>query len=349
MGLLADVFSGDAFRMVNMTTALTLLPQIPTKLGDMGLFTDDPQLTNTVTVEEQDGILTILQTQPRGTRGNELRRPRRKMRAFAIPHIPEFDSIKAEDLIGVREFGAGPVDYSGTGGVDDVTNLEQQLRTWATAINNKQQLMKNNIIATWEWHRASAIQGLTKDADGSTIYDWFAEFGVTQQSFPFDFTVSPTVDVKVNSQKVCRAMQFALGNTPFTGIQVICGDNFWDAFISSPTVKEAYKNWSNTFLQTQQRNGFMFADMYWMNYTAKLNGTDLVPTESARAIPLGVPGLFKQCNGPGNFVECVGTKGLPMYSKQRVDEWETAVELFMQSNPLFMATRPGALLQITHT
>lgn len=348
MGLLADVFNGDAFNMVNMTTALTLLPQIPSKLGDMGLFVNDPQLTRTVTVEEQDGILTVLQTQPLGSRNNELKRPRRKMRAFEIPHIPEFDSIKAQDLMGVREFGGGPVDYGASGGVSDA-DLEQQLRTWATAINNKQQLMKNNITATWEWHRAGAIQGLLKDSDGSTIYDWFAEFGVTQQSFPFDFTSGATVDVKVNAQKVCRAMQFALGNTPFTGIQVICGDNFWDAFIQAPSVKEAYKNWDNNVLSSQQRNGFMFADMFWMNYTAQLNGSNLVPTESARAIPLGVPGLFKQCNAPGNFVECVGTKGLPIYSKQRVDEWETAVELFMQSNPLFIASRPGALMQITHT
>lgn len=349
MGMLADVFNSDAFGLVDMSVAVEMLPQLPSKIGDMGLFEDHPIHTRTATVESVNGILTILQTAPVGTRTNELKHQKRKMRAFVVPHIPQYDTIKAEEISGVREFGAGATNFSGDGGVDDVSAIEQQLRTWATVVNTRQQTMKNNITATWEWHRVSALQGILLDADSSVIYNWFNEFGVTQLSFAYDFaTSSPTEDVKITSQKACRSMQFQLGATPFQGIQVLCGDNFWDKFVACASVKEAYKNWNNNFLQTQQRNGFMFADMFWANYTAKLNGTNLIPTETAIAFPIGVPGLFSQINAPANFIETVNTLGKPIYSKQVVDKYETEVEIFMQSNPLFMCTRPGCLLQFTH-
>lgn len=347
MGLLADIFNQDAFSLFNMTEAVLKLPQQATKLGDMGLFTVKSVATTTASVEEFNGVLQLVQTQVRGTRTNEMPHGKRKIRAFPIPHLPTFDTVKADEILGIREFGAGS--SLDTAGSSDVNSLEQTLRTISTILNNRQQVMKNSLEVTKEWHRVTAIQGATLDADGSTLYDWFAEFGLTQQTFTFNFT-SGSTDVKVTCQQICRKMIQVLGNTPYTGIQIICGDTFWDAFIANTGVKDAYRNYaSNTMMQTQQRNGFMFADCYWMNYTAFFGNTPYIPTSNAFVVPLGVPNLFSEIYAPANFIEAVNTPGKPFYSKQLVLPYEVGIEIHMQTNPLMIPNRPGVLFKCSYT
>lgn len=344
MGLLTDIFNQDAFNLFNMTEAVNKLPQLPQKLGDMGLFTKKYIPTLTASVEEQNGVLSLVQTQLRGARGPEMKHVKRALRAWPVPHLPLFDTVKADEIVGIREFAA-PMDSDGS---SDVSSAEQALRTISAILNNRQTIMKNSLDVTKEWHRVGAIQGNVLDADGSTVlFNWFNEFGLSQTVVNYDFGASPAVSVKVKSQQLCRSMIFALGNTPYTGIQMICGDNFWDAFMGAPSVTEAYKNYDNSFLKTQQRNGFMFADMFWMNYTGRVGSTDMIPTNTAIALPLGVPGLFSEVYAPANFVEAVNTPGKELYSKQKVLDYETGIEIHMQTNPLMIPNRPGCLFSVT--
>lgn len=142
-------------------------------------------------------------------------------------------------------------------------------------------------------------------------------------------------------------MIFALGNQPYTGIQAICGDNFWDAFISCASVKEAYKNYDNTFLKQQQRNGFTFGDIFWMNYTAKVGGTDLIDSDTCRFIPMGAGETLQEIYAPADFIETVNTAGQPYYAKQMVLPYDKGIEMHAQSNPLIMCNRPACLMEGT--
>lgn len=334
---LSDVFGQDIFNVISLTQAIMKLPSKPSKLGDMGIFTPNPVNTTTAVVEEMQGVLQLIQTTARGTRGQATKHAKRKQRAFVIPHISKEDMVLADDVLGIRSFG------------EDTLSLDSV----AKKVNDRLQVMKDSIDITKEHMRIGAIQGLITDADGSTLLDLFDAFGITRDSFEFNFAKTAALlgtndDVKVTAQKVFRKIQQNLGGTPFTGVQAICGDDFWDAFIQADSVKEAYRNYaSNTMLQQQQRNGFMFADIYWMNYTSWFGTTNAVPTAEAQFFPLGVSEVMQEILAPADTVAAVGTLGLPYYSQQEVLPFDKGIAFESQSNPLYLISRPAILVKGT--
>src|SRR5690348_3644357 len=134
MTALANVFAGDIFSTISLTEAMMLLPSKPNKLADMGLFPDDPVKTLTVSVEEHDGVLSLIQTSQRGTRGREMRHGKRKSRAFDIPHIGVSDNVRADEVQGIRKFGGEAND----------------LETVSDKVAERLQVMKDSLDITQE-------------------------------------------------------------------------------------------------------------------------------------------------------------------------------------------------------
>jgi hypothetical protein len=319
--------------MISMTTAINKLPEQPSKLGEMGIFKQVPINTTTAVIEERQGKLSLVQTSPRGTRTREQPHAKRTVRSFVVPHLQEDDSILADAIQGIRDFGNSDV-----------------METVTTIVNNRLENLKQCISATREWQRVGAVQGIIYDADGTTVlYNLFNEFGVTQPTYNFDFSfASPTVDVKTGSTKVRRIIEHAIGATPFTGIQAICGDDFWDAFITCASVKTAYLNWqSNQMLQGLQRGGFQFGDITWWNYSTKIGSTFLIPPANAFFIPSGSPDLFLEYLAPADYIETVNTMGKEYYAKQEIMPYQKGINIQAQSNPLNLCTRPGIVVKGT--
>jgi hypothetical protein len=328
-----DVFNSDVFGVVSLTASIQKLPELPSRLGDMGIFKSVPINTTAATIEEYQGKLSLVQTSARGTRGAEQAHAKRKVRSFVVPHIQVNDAVKADEVQNVRDFGS-----------------EGNMQSIATIVNNRLQSMKDNIDVTKEWHRAGAIQGNLLDADGSTvIYNWFTEFGVTQQTYNFDFAYSaPAADVKKGATAINRLITHTLGRTPFTKINAICGDDFWDAFISAKTVKDAYQYaTSNEMLQNTQRDGFNFGGITWWNYSAKIGSTFVIPTANAFFVPVGAGDLFQEHIAPADYNETVNTLGQPYYAKQEPMPMGKGIEMEAQANVLYICNRPSAVVKGT--
>jgi hypothetical protein len=222
--------------------------------------------------------------------------------------------------------------------------------------------MKANQEVTWEYHRINSLQGKLLDSDGSTVIeDFFADFGITQTSINVDFTdtgtyslPAPTLDMKILAQGLIRTMQVALGNTPFTGVRVFCGNAFWDNFIYHGSVRKAYEYYQqNSFLRETQipggsgEGGFNFADVVWENYRGFIGSVPFIPDTGAIAFPTGVKDLFLEIVAPGDFVETVNTRGIPLYAKQERLPFDKGIMLHTQSNILMMCTRPASLIKLT--
>jgi len=329
-----DVFTSDAFSMVSLTEAIAKLPYVPSYLGKKGLFAQKGITTTTAVLDEKDGVVSLIPTAARGSRPNAAARSDRNARSFVIPHIPLNEAVMADDVQNIRAFGS-----------------ETTMQTVAGLVNERLGDMKQSFEATWEYHRVGAISGVILDADGTTeIYDLFDEFGLTEHEVEFDFS-DATTDVKQLCTDVIRLIQDALGAAPYTGIEALCGDDFFDALTSHAKVVEAYERWqTGEFLRTQQNEtGFPFGGVYWRNYRGSVGSVSYIDADTARFFPLGVPKLFAQYNAPANFVETVNTIGRPIYVKQRRMDFDTGVELHAQSNPLFMCTRPQCLIKGTRT
>ena len=347
MGLL-DGFEGDAFNIFSLTAAIDKLPYKPGRLEQLGLFESKPSTNRHAVVEERQGRLALLQTATRGSQNQTTQRgPTRKARAFMIPHIPQWDELLAEDLEGKRAFGS-----------------EDQEEVFSQVLADRLQMMKNNHEATWEYHRAGALHGIVLDADGSTVVNWFTEFGITQVTLTVDFSDSgtyalpdPAVDMKTICEQIQRTMQVKLGNTPFSGIRAMCGGRFYSALTHHGTVRHAYERYQeNAFARELQvptgnggprPSGFMFGDIAWENYRGFVGTTNFFATTEAIVFPEGTSDIFIEVPGPADFIETVNTRGQRYYAKQERMPFDKGIMLHTQSNVLFMCTRPSCLIKLT--
>lgn len=323
-----DAFTPDQFNLVTMTAAVNKVPFAPGYIGGRGLFTSEGVSTDTVAIEERNGVLALVQSKPRGSPRGARARERRKLRTFTIPHLPVDDYIRAAELRGVREFGTQ----------DQAVALE-------TIRDRRLASMRADLDLTHENHALGAVQGRLLDADGSVIYDMFEEFDVAAQD-EFDFALNVTTEGSLikKCQAAKRIVIGALDNQQPGEIEALCGDNFFDALVSNVDAREFYRRAAQARLaEAPVYDSFRFAGITWTNYRGA--GDVAINTDKCRIYPLGVPGMFIRRFAPADYFDTVNTLGLPFYSKAVADDWDTQIDVSIESNPLYLCTRPRALLQ----
>jgi hypothetical protein len=166
-----NVFENPAFSMSALTAAINILPNNYGLMESMGLFPPKPVRFRSVAVEEKNGVLTLLPTMPVGSPGTVGVRGKRKLRSFAIPHIPHDDVVLPEEVQGIRAFGS-----------------ETEVQTIATVMAEHLQTMRNKHAITLEHLRIGALKGIILDADGSQLYDLFDLFEITPKVVNFQLT-----------------------------------------------------------------------------------------------------------------------------------------------------------------
>ena len=97
--MILNPFEVNAFNFVSLTNAINILPNNYGRLRELGVFPDKGITTRVALVEEQNGVLNLLATQPIGAPEQQNRMGKRKVRAFNVPHIPLGDVIIALSLI----------------------------------------------------------------------------------------------------------------------------------------------------------------------------------------------------------------------------------------------------------
>lgn len=338
-----DIFNSDAFSLQAMTAAVEKMPTVPGFLGSLGIFGPGEGVsTDTVTLERKDYTLTPIPTSQRGTEPPSGSTDKAVLRSFVIPRVAKTDQVFAREIANVRAFGT-----------------ESALQTAAQLIAQKQMKLLAEHETTMELHRLGAMQGILLDTDGSTLYNYFTEFGISQPAeIDFDLdNASPVEGVlrSLISNSVTRPIARALGAsyTPAVRIVALCGDTFFDQFVNHNDVRVTYKNWEaaeglreNTAFAT-----FRFAGVEWINYKGTDdNSTVAIAAGQVKFVVVGVPGLYRRINGPGETLDTVNTIGRPIYSwlvRDRDRNMWVKPEIY--SYPLHMVTRPEVLLRGKNT
>ena len=333
-----DVFNSDAFNTTSLTAAVNKLPYKPRLLGSLNLFDPVPVRTTKVWVEEQRGKLALLPIAARGTVNAVRSRPARVATPFVVPHVPYHQTVMAEDIQNLRAFGN-----------------ETELEAIASYVNDQLAAMKQDHEVTWEYHRMGALKGTILDADGSTtIYNLFTAFGMTQIEEDWNWNNNSFGTVVTN---VIRHIADELGGAPFGQIYCICGNDYFDSIVTHSSVRDAYDRWQNGQMKRDSQlgpewysmaaNGLMFQNVMFINYRGNIGSIDYMTSTEAYYFASGVPGLFQEIIAPANFMETVNTRGVPIYAKQRMLDFDIGVELHTQSNILYLCTRPSSIIKST--
>jgi len=335
-----DVFRQDAFSAQNLTAGIDKEGYVPTMLGSIpGLFVPPPlgqPSQKWIFVEERNSEPAIIHTSPRGSEPTPGRtdEPSRKARAFQVPRLARSRRIEATEIAGIRAF-----------------NSLTEMQTLEMMVQRFQYLIQRDMSLTWENMRLGAVQGATLDADGSTIYDWSAEF---QQSLPGEvtWTLSPSTDdgsIRTQCSVTRRAILRALKGLGGTGVTIwgLASDSWWDAFMATAEVRHT---WQYAMQATRlQENAawqqFDYGGITFVNY----RGTDdvstvAVPDKKVKFFPAGA-GIFQEVYAPADErFEFVNTPGQQAYSWIVLDEKRNSwADVEMNSYPLFMCTMPQAL------
>jgi Phage major capsid protein E len=333
-----DLSKNPAFTLGSLTASINILPnQYGRLINTMpALFPVVGIETRTVMVEERNGLLSILTSKPVGAPGNTSQNPKRKMRTFNVPHFPHEDSIKAASIQGVRAFGS-----------------VNQMETITQKLNDKLQEMKNRHLQTLEWLTMGALKGLILDGDGSTLYDLYDEFGITQKVVNFNLNVDAT-KVSNNCRAVMRWIETHLLGEVKTGIRALCSPEFYDALVEHSSVKAAFQNWSaaQERIGGDLRKGFTFGGITFEEYNASVTDEDanvrrFIAAGDAHFYPEGTTQTFGTSVAPADFIETVNTIGVHVYAKMEMEKFGRGYDIHTQSNPLPICRRPAVLVRAT--
>ncbi len=325
MGML-DVFTDDAFSVVSLTDSINKRPYKPGRIGSLGLFRERGITTTTVAVEQKDGVLTLIQSTPRGGPASQLGPTKRKLVPFVVPHLERDSTIMADEIQGVRAFGS-------ENAVEGVQAVVQERQTTLRAMHE----------VTLEHLRVGAIKGLILDADGSVMVNEYTAFDVAQQEVFLDLDGN----IRQQAVDIQRLIEEELGAEPVTGYRAFCGDAFFDALIAAESVTLSLQYQESRMLRTDLRLGVEYGGIVWENYRGRVGGVEFIPTDEAYVVPEGTD-IFKTYFAPADFMETVNTIGLPVYSKIATDpELQRWAKVHSQSNPLAINTRPRAVVKVT--
>lgn len=338
MTITRNPFDVGGYSLADMTQAINILPNLYTRLGEIGLFQFEGVTQRSVIIEQYEGILNLLPSRPWGAPATVGSREGRSMRSFAIPHIPHDDVITVADVQGMPALGSST-----------------QADPLAEVMSRKLTLMRRKHAATREYMEMNALRGIVKDGAGTTLYNYFTEFGLAQISVDFVLGTAGT-NVQGKCREVLRAVEEELKGEMMTGVHALVSPEFFDKLISHPKTEEAYKYFTATGAQPLRqdvRRSFPFAGIVFEEYIGSVTlstgaSERLVPAQEGTAFPLGTMDTFRTYGAPADLLEAANTIGQPMYARQLLDPKGRWIDLMTEANILPVNKRPRLTVRI-HT
>lgn len=337
MTVIVNPFAAGGFTLAEMSDAIQMLPNTYGRVGQLGLFTPEPISQRTAVIEMLDGELRLLPSVQTGAPATVGTSDKRKVRSFAVPHIPHNDVILPEEVHGIRGFGQASAE-------DPLT----------TVMMRKLTRMRARHAQTLEYMRVNALQGITKDGAGNTIYNWHSEFGLSKKSIDFKFG-DENNDLIKHCTSVARHIEENLNGETMTSLHALVSPEFFDELVAHPSVEKAYTFYQGTAgtnpLRDDVRRGFRFGSILFEEYfgTVTLSTGQtvrLIPEKEGIVFPLGTFDTFRTYFAPANLMDAVGTYGQELYAHQIARDNGTGIDIYTQSNPLPIVKRPALTVRL---
>lgn len=333
-----DIFQNSVFTTRELSEAIDDIPNMYGRIGEMGLFEDKSIQTPQFQIESQNGVLQLVNSQPRGVPQQGMLGRKREMRDFSTRHFPLRGQITADDIIGIRAYGS-----------------ESELMLVADKVNEKLTDFRSSLDITREYLRAGALRGQVLDADGTVIVDLFSSFGVTQKTVAFSLgSADPGAGAREGLNHITRNLKGDM----MTGVHALCSEGFFDALMQNDDFKEAYKFYMAGVqpLREDVRGGIFWQGITWEQYLGEADvpqedGSSVtrkfIPDDECVIFPVGTRQTFRMFNAPADYMETVNTPGQPFYAKQEVGEMNKFINIEAQTNPLPLSMRPAVLIRGT--
>lgn len=314
----------DYFTRENLLASIATAQYVPGMLGAMGLFQTLPMTSTTLAIEAlPDNDVAESAAIGRGAPPKPLALEKRRVETFTTSSYAWNGAVLADEVLNTRA--------AGTSGAAELISQRRD-----TLVNKLRQQ------ADWqaEYLRVTTLNTPT-NAFGSVGADQTIAFGVAD-------TVAVHASIH---QHITLRLEAALGGIPYTGVDVLCSDTFWQGLIQSKSLRETYLN---TAAASQLRgipvDRIDYGNCTWWRYRA--SGNIAITSGEAKAIPRGVTGLFVQGFAPNDTVDSVGAGaiGQPYYMNSAPIETPAGIkgyEVVLQMHPVMVCTRPACVQTVS--
>lgn len=328
-----DIFNDDAFSVTGLTQAINQPAEgqaQPTRID--ALFEEEGITSTAVFIEREHDSLTLVPAADRGGPADPTSGDARDMIPFTTIHLPTRATIMADEVQGIRAFGA-----------------ESELETVQARVEKRLQKMRKRLDSTIRFQRVGAITGKVYDADGKRLLlDLHKQFGIKQQVQELVLSAGGTKLLQAINDAKRKAEDIVGGSGMITGWLGLAGRNWFDAFVTHENVEKAYDRFNDgQFLRDGGWPGFSFGGVSWEEFYGKVGEVTFIDPDVAYLIPIGIDGMFITKFAPANYMETVNTEGLPYYASQELLPHGKGVDLEAQSNPLSLCTMPRAIIKLT--
>jgi hypothetical protein len=339
MAISMAVFGGDAFTQATMIRGFDRRPYVPNQLDSIIGFEPVRATTDTVYIISRKRYVNLIRTTLRGAPIEMATPDDKDARPLRIPRLAKGDKLFAHELANINP-------------LEDETETDRA----AAEVAKKQDKLIGDTEATFEFMRIGALNGLILDVDGSTLVNFWTEFGIAQPAdidLQLDDLNQSVGDLR---KKIATLIVIPIarasgaGNDPRFQVKSICGDDFWFALTGHPALEKTYLNQAAAAELRQERlwDEFSFAGVTFVHYRGTDDGTTIaVPSNKARFFPVGVPGMWQHVMGPMNesmpLLNQPGRRYYPFLEKDKSEKMQW-VQPEIYSYPLFVNARPDLVL-----
>ena len=333
---MVNPFTGTGYDLQALTAAINILPNLYGRLNKMNLFPFRGVPTTTVSVEQLNGTLNIARSRQRGAPADFAIADKRELRTFQVPYIPVDDVLLPQDFQNIRAFGS-----------------ESEAQTQAGIVQVRLQKMRNILDQTLEYLRMGALKGIILDADGTTLYNLYTQFGISAKTVDFALDDEDT-EVANKCSEVLRHIEVNLKGEQMSGVRALVSSGFYDALVTHPKVEKAFANYlvNGQNLAGDYRKSFRYGGIVFEEYVATWTDKDgtarpAIAANEAHFFPEGTLDTFQTVVSPGNFMETANTIGLPYYARQEAMDFGQGIKFHAESNVLPICARPAILVKGT--
>lgn len=332
-----NVHTSDPFSLESLTAAVNAVPYRPGQVSAAGIFEEDSVSTTMISIERRNGKLGLVEPTARGGPGETTGDEDRNKVPVIVPHYQRDDSILADEVQNVREFGT-----------------ESSLETVEGRVNRKAQRHAADLTMTLEHQRVGALKGIVTSKSGGVLVNLYNTFGI---AVPADVSLELDVEATLVAslwQDVIYSIEQSL-DEPYDGFHNFTGRNFHKALWQHKSVRETFLfNGGATVLRQDVPDIFEWCGATWERYktgakaTADI-GSPYIADNEARVTVKGVPDLFITRFAPADYNETVNSPGLPFYSRAPEKPNGKGYDLEVQMNAISLCTRPEVLRKLTLT
>lgn len=331
----------DNWRLRELTTSFEQIPVVPQLVSDLGLFKGRGIATSQAAVERREQEFNLIPESEPGSPAEMVDRDRRGVVTFQIPEHKQMTPIYEEDIQDRRAFMSDNM---------PMPREEEELLA----------LMKHRrrIDITYEALRVSALQGILLNSDGTTRYNFFTEFGVSQQTETFNLDVD-TEEITDHCQSVHEKIDSAIGSADaWSGILALCDTAFFNAVRAHPLVKDKFVNVPDVAQLRDAGVGirFEYGGIIFQSYHRSVTDSagvsrKLIPANTALAIPLGTQTIFEEVWAPLSLRGLANTRGLRSYAWEQTDTDDPTKPTVLATGmrPFPYVTRPDAVVKLVLT